>query len=191
MKKEEISLTTKFRIAASLKDFMEKKTFDKITVKDILIDCDISRPTFYYHFEDMYDLMKWMFETEAIELLKASEKCVDWDDGLLLVLQYVHKNRKVCLCAYHSVGRDLLRRMLYDSASGIMQKFIANLSLDIPAQKEHIDFICSFYTQAFTSSLVTWMLDGEPYTPEKMIELLDITMHGNIATALKRSVEAK
>lgn len=191
MKKTEITLATKQKIAASLKHFMEKKSFEKITVKDILVDCDITRPTFYYHFEDMYDLLKWTFETEAIELLKASENCVAWDDGILLLLKYVHDNRKICLCAYHGVGRDLLKKMFYDSSNGIMRAFVENLLIENPTQQKYIDFICEFYTQAFTSCLVSWMLDNEPYTPEEMIQLLDITMRGNIAAALKRSVEMK
>ena len=83
MKNEKISYLTKERIASSLKGLMKKKSFDKITVKDISDDCDISRSAFYYHFEDMYDLMKWTFESEALELLKASENSIDWDDGIL------------------------------------------------------------------------------------------------------------
>lgn len=65
---------------------------------------DITRSTFYYHFTDIYDLMKWMFDTELMELLKKSESFTSWDDGLLLALRYVEQNRKVCLCAYNSVG---------------------------------------------------------------------------------------
>lgn len=43
MRKEEISNQTKRKMAESLKKFMAKKPFDKITVRDILEDCDISR----------------------------------------------------------------------------------------------------------------------------------------------------
>lgn len=191
LEKAEITQATKQKIALSLKRFMEKKSFEKITVKDILEDCNITRPTFYYHFEDMYDLLRWTFETEAVELLRASENCVDWDDGILLLLEYVHKHHQICLCAYKSVGRDLLKKMFYDSSNGIMRRFVDNLLTDIPAKQEHIEFICGFYTQAFTSCLITWMLDGEPNSPEEMIKLLDITMHGNVAAALKRSAETK
>ena len=96
MRKEEISNQTKRKMAESLKKFMAKKPFDKITVRDILEDCDISRQTFYYHFEDMYDLLTWLFETELIALLQESENVLTWDEGILLVLRYVEQNRAVC-----------------------------------------------------------------------------------------------
>ncbi|MGN0315344.1 MAG: FtsX-like permease family protein [Fusicatenibacter sp.] len=101
-------------MAQSLKKFMSRNSFDKITVREILEDADVTRPTFYYHFEDIYDLMTWMFDTELLTFLKKSEDCVTGDDGMLLVLRYVEENRTVCLCAYNSIGRDMLVGMIVE-----------------------------------------------------------------------------
>ena len=120
MKQDQISLATKRKLAAALKSAMKKKAFDRITVKELLEECDISRPTFYYHFEDIYSLMKWMFETEAVELLKKSDNCLTWDEGIFLLLSYIKENREVCLCAYNSVGRDLLRRFFSQSVRSVL-----------------------------------------------------------------------
>lgn len=72
MKKEDISLATKRKLAGALKILMAGKAFDKITVREILEEADLARPTFYYHFEDIYGLMKWMFDTELLTLLEKS-----------------------------------------------------------------------------------------------------------------------
>ena len=48
---------TKIAIMDSLIDLLRKKPFIKITVKDIVTHCGINRNTFYYHFEDIYDLL--------------------------------------------------------------------------------------------------------------------------------------
>ena len=72
MKNDEISLQTKTRLAAALKSSMSRKSFDKITVKELLEACDLSRPTFYYHFQDIYALMEWMFSNEMVRLLRKS-----------------------------------------------------------------------------------------------------------------------
>ena len=45
-------------LAVSLKRFMEKKPLSKITVSEIIADCGVNRKTFYYHFEDIYALLK-------------------------------------------------------------------------------------------------------------------------------------
>ncbi len=191
MRKEEISLATKQKLALSLKKYMDKKAFDKITISELLEDCNIARPTFYYHFQDIYALMEWMFETEAIELLKKSIDLMTWDDGMLLLLQYIKENDKVCLCAYNSLGRSVLERFFFQDTRAIVKNFIDIFLKEIPARSEHIEFITDFYTMAFVSVLVKWLCDGTKQTPEELIQLIDIAMHGNIKEALKRSSKTK
>lgn len=189
MKKEEMTLKTKQRLANALKQQMARKPFDKITVSSLLKQCDMTRPTFYYHFEDIYGLMVWMIETEMLQLLEKSDSCLTWDDGIYLVLEYIKENAKVCLCAYQSIGRETLERLFYKDVRVMMQKFISTLTEDIPAKPEHVSFIGDFYTKALVGSLERWLNTGMKQTPEEMIELFDITMHGNIEAALRRSAE--
>ncbi len=189
MKNEEISEATKRMMAASLKKFMKKKDFDKITVKEIIEDCNISRPTFYYHFADIYELMQWMFRTEMIDLLKESDNVLTWDEGILLLLNYVEDNREVCLCAYRSVGYDVLKRMFFESTRKMLRRFIDNLNEEVNADPADVEFITDFYTQAFAGCLLSWIQGGMKQTPDELIHRLDIAVHGSIAAALKRSAD--
>ena len=56
---------TKKWIAENMREIMKYKSIDKIRVTEICKAADIERPTFYYHFKDKYDLVAWMFYTEA------------------------------------------------------------------------------------------------------------------------------
>lgn len=188
MRKEEISNQTKRKMAESLKKFMAKKPFDKITVRDILEDCDISRQTFYYHFEDMYDLLTWLFETELISLLQESENVLTWDEGILLVLRYVEQNRAVCLCAYHSIGRDELHRMFHEQTAAMVDRFVENVRQDYPkATDEDTAVITDFISLALVSILVEWMKTPKGRTPEEVIREIDLVYHGTVQNALARS----
>lgn len=53
---------TKEAIANTMKQLMEETPFDHITTADIINRCGISRKTFYYHFQDKYDLVNWIFQ---------------------------------------------------------------------------------------------------------------------------------
>ena len=77
MKHEITSLNTKKTLAESLKKIMKHKSFSKITVSEIISDCGLNRKTFYYHFEDIYALLKWILESEAIEVVKHFNLIVD------------------------------------------------------------------------------------------------------------------
>ena len=56
---------TKQAIAESLKHLLLRKPITKITINDITEDCGISRMTFYYHFNDIYDLVEWVCTRRA------------------------------------------------------------------------------------------------------------------------------
>ena len=187
MKKSEIALLTKRKLAQALKSRMAKQPFDKITVQELRDDADITRSTFYYHFEDVYDLLKWMFDTELLTLLEKSENCVSWDDGILLFMRYLEENRKVCLCAYNSVGREMLQRLFMKNTEAITRRFVNTLAADIPAKPEHVRFITEFYTMALVSTCAQWLKKPEGRTPEDMIALLHVAVRGSVEAALKRS----
>lgn len=46
------------------KTFAQKGT-KKLTVKDLVEECHITRQAFYYHFEDIPALLRWMFERDT------------------------------------------------------------------------------------------------------------------------------
>lgn len=49
----------KAMIADTFVSMAKEKNIDKITVKDLVETCHISRQTFYYHFQDMMDVIQW------------------------------------------------------------------------------------------------------------------------------------
>ena len=73
-----MSLLTEKALAASLKKLLEKKTLNKITVRDITDDCGVNRQTFYYHFHDVYDLVEWIFTQEAQKYLSDGIDAKNW-----------------------------------------------------------------------------------------------------------------
>lgn len=51
-------LRTRKLIMDSFMELSSKKEFKDITIKDITTEAKINRATFYYHFEDIYDLLE-------------------------------------------------------------------------------------------------------------------------------------
>ena len=91
-----VSDQAKHALAAALKELMAQKPIDKITIHDLTERCGIRRQNFYYHFGDVYDLLRWMFQEEALSLLQQHEGTLLWQEGLLQLFQYIEQNRAVC-----------------------------------------------------------------------------------------------
>ena len=189
MKHETTTLNTKKTIAASLKKFMERKPLSKITVSEIVTDCGINRNTFYYHFEDIQALLKWMLEQEAVEVLKNFDLLLDYEDAINFVLDYVEENKHILNCAYDSMGRDELKRFFYDDFCGIMLKIVTRLEeiLGLSLSDDFRNFICDFYTEALTAKLIEVMRSKQPYDREKLIRFISITFQASLPEVIKRA----
>ena len=92
MKHEEISMYTKKALSEALKEALKTKPFKKITVSELIEACNINRKTFYYHFEDIYALLVWTFEQEAINVVKHFDLMVDSEEALTFIMDYVEEN---------------------------------------------------------------------------------------------------
>ena len=55
-------------IAEAARKLLTEDKVKKLTVKDIVEECHITRQTFYYHFEDIPHMLEWIMERESEKL---------------------------------------------------------------------------------------------------------------------------
>ena len=151
----EASEATKREICAALKVSMAQKPLNKITVAEIMQSCGMARQHFYYHFEDIYDAVRWMFDQEAVALLREHEGVMLWQDGLLQLFQYLQENRAVCLCALHSISREHLKRFFQTDVHVIIQGTIQRIAeeLNYHVSDGEVDLLTKFYVGALASMM--------------------------------------
>ena len=193
MKHEVTTLNTKRALAASLKKAMEKKPFSKVTVSEIIADCGVNRKTFYYHFEDIYALLKWMLEEEAIEVVKQFDLLVDYREAVLFVMEYVRTNRHLLCCAYDSMGRDEMKRFFYADFIGIMQTIILHTEqqLGLHTKEDFKQFLTHLYTEAIAGLLIDEITSKERHDPEKTVEYFSLLLKSSLPSALASAQEQK
>ena len=74
---------TKKALAQSLKELGSTKILDKITVADITNHCGVNRQTFYYHFNDKYELLNWIYTEDLFKPLTKDLDFFNWGDKLV------------------------------------------------------------------------------------------------------------
>ena len=192
MKHGEATLQTKTMLANSLKKHMEKKPLSKITVSEIITDCNVNRKTFYYHFEDIYDLLKWTLEQEAIEIVKGFDLLIDYEDAINFVIRYVEENAHILNCAYDSIGRDELKRFFYNDFVTIVSNLISNTEKEckLTISDEFRVFICDFLTEAIAGMLLNAFQSKNVPSQAKIIRNISIIIE-SLPDILKRSIKEK
>ena len=162
----------KVLLAEALKEKMCHKPLDKITVREITEDCGVNRQTFYYHFEDIYDLLKWVYQQEIILLMKKQEVVKTWQDALLVLLDYLTLNHDFCLNTLNSVGYRNLRRFFYQDVNSIV-RLLQPQGGDGCPDTDFSDFLAHFYTVSLGTLMESWLLGEIDKTPQQIIEYLE------------------
>lgn len=174
------NINTKHILAQSLKKLMAQKPLEKITIRELTNHANMNRQTFYYHFEDIYDLLKWTFQQETFRLLDVPQDSVIWKDGLLQLFKYLEENKAFCLCALHSLGRGHLKRFFYSDIHRIFGKVIKEFGEKSHAPKEYMEFLTHFYTISLAALIESWLLGEMDQTPEEIINMVNILVQDHI-----------
>jgi len=144
---------TKHAVVAAFLSLIEREDFDKITVTDLVEICDISRQTFYYHFEDIDEMLQWAFdvETEKICTAHETENWTDYsEDYIIFFTKYDTLMRK----ALNSNAFILIYNLILKSFSDCLSSYFLTKKGEDFASSKSAEFLTEFLSGAFTSMIV-------------------------------------
>ena len=173
-------LTTKRAIGYAFKDLLKEKSFNKITITDIANNCAINRQTFYYHFQDIKDLVEWLCIDEVDNILNKNDECEKWEDKFLMIFKVVLKEKEVVENIYHSVSVEVLRTNLYRLVYPIIYSEIVEEYKGKNLREEDKKFITDFYKYAFVSIVLDWIDKGMIENPEIIVLKVSNLITGTI-----------
>ncbi|MGM9618882.1 MAG: TetR/AcrR family transcriptional regulator C-terminal domain-containing protein [Oscillospiraceae bacterium] len=187
MKHEVTSLNTKKTLAEALKKAMGTKPFSKITVSEIIKDCGVNRKTFYYHFEDIYALLKWMLDQEAMEVLKSFDLLVNPEEALAFVIDYVDANKHIINCAYDSMGREEMKRFFLTDFYGVVRSIIDSVAdeIGVTVDDDFKDFLTTFYTEALSGMMINYFRGSERRGRQELIDYILLILKNSIPNVLR------
>jgi len=187
MKHEIASMNTKKSLAAALRLSMEKKTFSKITVSEIITECGVNRKTFYYHFQDIYALLKWMLEQDAIEVVKKFDLIEDYESAIIFVMDYVESNQHIINCAYDSIGHDQVKSFFYSDFIALANNLISTAEerIGLWLDKDYKAFLARFYTEALSGMLMDWIKDRKKYDRNYVVKSISDTVRVSLVETIK------
>lgn len=184
--KNEIDLA----LAKCLKELSIKQPIEKITIKEITDKAGVIRPTFYNHFQDKYELLEWILNTELLEpmlplLLNRMHK-----EAVLLMLTNIEKNR---VFYNHAIRLDGVI-----SFSDIANKCVKELFLKVYKElgNNHKpkynwlspELVSGYYAQSLCFAVSEWIRKGMVIPPKELADayeyVLTHTMEGILQDSL-------
>ena len=172
-----MSSSTKEALAAALKQMMTVKPMDKITIKDLVEICGVNRQTFYYHFDDVYDLLEWVFEEDANRVLPREVVYEHWREDVFIFMQYLQDNSSFTLNVYNSNSRIYMLRYLEEKMAACIRSFAVIVSEGMNIDRQDFEFVVTFYAKCAIGFISQWMDLGmklpKEVTTERILRVMD------------------
>lgn len=147
-------VNVKAMIADSFVQMSKEKDIDKITVKDLVERCNISRQSFYYHFQDLLEVIEWSVE-QAFQSL--SERSLEMEDSGAVLDEFMtaaDEADALMQKLLHSQKREQIEQILAKAVRAYLQEQMQrkNLKTDIPY--EDMEMALSFYTYGIVGLMI-------------------------------------
>lgn len=175
--------STKLALANALKAQLQKRFLDDITVKGLVEACEVNRQTFYYHFQDIYDLLCWLLEHEAE---RALEGTACWQDALLAMFRYAQDNHLVIHHIYCSGGREYLEAQIRRVSRAVVAANLEPAASRLSLSREDREFLTDLFMYAVSGMMLGWFAGEMREEPEDIVERLSRLMDGAARQAAER-----
>lgn len=164
---------TREAIFSAFSRLLEKKSYNRITVQDIIDEADIGRSTFYAHFETKDELLNSMcrqiFGHIFSNVLKAekthdfSEENKTLTDKLTHLLYHLKEQKKDIIRVLSGESGDLFLRYFKMYLAELFTEYKTVTDIEAPE-----DFVMNHYVSSFAETVKWWADKDMRYSPEEV-----------------------
>ena len=174
----EANLTTR-ALAAALKELTQEQGFERVSVSDICEACGVSRKTFYYHFQDKYELAEWIFNTAFVAVLKKANPTGEWEI-IDAACQYFYAERRFYSDLLKYDGQNAFRTYFYSLLFEALEEYILPDMSHVRSVAEDNglppdeakDFFIHFFSDSLFVATFRWISTGARIPPDRFVSLL-------------------
>lgn len=162
---------TKMKILDATDRLMRTTLLDKLTVRDICEEANVSRATFYRHFRDKYDISQWYWNFFAEQSLKKTGITLDWYECNLMMLQGFRERFTFFLNSFRSETYNSCREHGYRCRIAFLRETIASYyGMDLT---DELEFEIKFFVEAESRAVVDWLREGMPCPAETIAHYIE------------------
>ena len=170
--------STKQKIASTMHEMMTRKSFEKITVKNLMDVSNMNRQSFYYHFRDTRDVLMWICQERVFQPLAAAD--LEFSEWIIRGLELLDQDRLFYLRVVSVSQTDFVREFI---ATAIFPKVKSIFYPEVVTLGENQSFSVDFISNAIMDYYLRFLASHEPLNPtdcrKKLRFLLAEVIHVN------------
>ncbi len=152
-----MSAFTKQAIKDTFMRLLEERPLREITVKMIASECGINRNTFYYHYQDLPELVEEILFDEADRIKREHPTTSSVQEALDTAIAFASQHRKAILHIYDSVNRDIFERYLWKVCNQGLDDYIHSAADFREVSSSDAELVGAFYKYACFGMIMAWL----------------------------------
>lgn len=153
------SLITKKAISTEFKKLCKIKNIEKVSISDITNSCGLNRQTFYYHFQDKYELLNWIYYNELFTKVVDNITFENWNEKIKVLLE-IMKSDQAFYVSTIKTSDIYFRDYLHNITCTLFKEAISKLDIGKKLKENDIDFISNFYSFGISGVILSWVKEG-------------------------------
>ena len=178
-------IKTRQAIRIALISLLSEKELSDITISELSARAQVNRKTFYYHFEDIFSLLKWTLDQEAMCMFGKYDLVSQRREAVDFALDYINSNHDILHNIVHSIGRSELSRYFYNDIYEPIHKLVCEAvkKHSVTAEDSYQVFLSRFLTEAIAGILLD-CIERDMGDRKKLAEYIAATITGAILGSL-------
>ena len=149
--------STKQKIASTMHEMMIRKSFEKITVKNLMDVSNMNRQSFYYHFRDTRDVLMWICQERVYLPMAASD--LEFSEWIIYGLELLNQDRlfyfRVVSVSQADFVREFNSTVIFPRIQSILYPELSHLG-------ENQTFAVDFLSNAIVDYYLRFLASHEP-----------------------------
>ena len=142
---------------------LEEKPYAKITVKDIVDRCQINRNTFYYHFQNIPELLKNIIKKDADFVIQSYIRFESPLECLAPLVESCVKRKRAILHIYNSMHRETFLKEMNRILLYVVTQYISTATASIAVSPKDKKILIRFYKCMLSGIILDWLDEGMGY----------------------------
>lgn len=155
---------TKKLILSAFNDLIDRNDFQKISVRDICKEAEVSTTTFYRHFKDKFDVMAYNYQRLFDKYLFQEEGPMTLEDFYANMFRATKENFNSLTRAFAVLGRNSMNDFIYSYSVEYLYEFVRRKN-GVLTDRDKMQ--CSILAYGISYNGMNWISGVYDLTPEE------------------------
>lgn len=148
-------------ISETFISMVRQKGLDKITVKALIEACNISRQTFYYHFQDIMDVVEWSVAKSAQNMLSRSLEAESPEKALEVFITSAIENQILISKLLNSHRREEIEKTFLSTTRTYLHEMLKRKVPESTLSYSDLNIMLDFWACGITGLLFKYCSDKD------------------------------